>query len=183
MSTLSPLLGLFYTFRQHNERFRYLSSLAMEDNLHNFQEMIQADDLLFDPATKITLLHMAAASGSSETLRYLLDRGLAINDPDIQGNTPLHFAALCGYMEGISFLLDNGADLTAENQWEIVPWQVARTGKVMHQLHPEDAEARLQQLRVPDRVLGRQRQGDRRLRAGWRWRESPDRRYIRPRST
>ncbi len=110
----------------------------MEDNLHNFQEMIQADDLLFDPATKITLLHMAAASGSSETLRYLLDRGLAINDPDIQGNTPLHFAALCGYMEGISFLLDNGADLTAENQWEIVPWQVARTGKVMHQLHPED---------------------------------------------
>jgi ankyrin repeat protein len=110
----------------------------MEDNLDNLQEILQADDLLFDSATNITLLHMASTSGSIEMLGYLLDQGLEINGLDVQGNTPLHFAALVGYGEGISFLLENGADISVENEWGITPWQVARIGKVMHQLHPED---------------------------------------------
>jgi ankyrin repeat protein len=139
MSASLPLAGLLYNFRHENERFHQLCTIVMKESLQKFLAELSPDDLLYDPTTQITLLHMAAATGNLETLQYLLDQGQVIDFGDMQGNTPLHFAALSGYDEGIRFLLEHGADKSVENNWEQAPWQVASTGELMILLLTEAA--------------------------------------------
>ncbi len=138
MSTPLPLVGLLYDFRHENMRFHQLCYLVLNESLQKLQEALLPDDKLYDPTTQITLLHMAAASGSLKTLQYLLDHGQEIDFGDIQGNTPLHFAALNGYTKGVEFLLEHGADKSLENKWGQAPWQVASTGKLMLPLLTEE---------------------------------------------
>jgi uncharacterized protein len=59
-------------------------------------------------------LHFAAASGSSETVRILLDSGADVNVGEPQwGQTPLMFAAASGRTEVVRVLLGRGADVRA----------------------------------------------------------------------
>ena len=55
------------------------------------------------------LLSSAAASGSVEAVRLLLDRGAAINTADNHGRTALHDAALLGHAAVVGLLLARGA--------------------------------------------------------------------------
>lgn len=61
-----------------------------------------------------TLLHTAAAHGRQETIRFLLDHGVAVEvlDRDQFGcSTPLYYAARNTQTEAAQVLLDAGADI------------------------------------------------------------------------
>ncbi|MXQ55441.1 ankyrin repeat domain-containing protein [Shimazuella alba] len=138
MKNLPPLRGLLYDFRHDNSRFNDLSKLVMEDELSAFLEEYQDKDSMYDAYSKVSLLHMAAASGTKETIHYLIELGIPINVQDKDGNTPLHFAALSGYDAGVEYLLAFGADKTITNKQHLAAWHVARTGKLLHLLIPDD---------------------------------------------
>src|SRR5204862_3258127 len=64
--------------------------------------------------TGASALHFAAASGSTEAVRSLLDNGADLNAREPQwGQTPLMFAAASGRTDVIGVLLARGADVRA----------------------------------------------------------------------
>lgn len=61
-----------------------------------------------------TLLHRAALEGRADVVRFLLERGVAVDIKTERGRVrPLHLAAEKGHVETIELLLDNGAELDA----------------------------------------------------------------------
>jgi uncharacterized protein len=51
-----------------------------------------------------------------DTVKYLLDLGLSVDDTDNVGRTPLHGAAALGYPEIVQLLVDHGAKLDAKDK-------------------------------------------------------------------
>jgi len=62
-----------------------------------------------------TLLHTAALNNCLEIVKYLVESGADINQPDRWQFTPLHEAARVGSKKIVKYLLDNGADNTCKN--------------------------------------------------------------------
>jgi len=123
--------------RYNNERFYQLAALVMEKELADFMGEFTEQDSYVDPYFKVTLLHMAAASGTNETIAYLIQQGIHVDSPDKDGNTPLHLAALCGHEVGVNGLLSLGAEKSITNKRGHAPWQVALTGELLTTLIPE----------------------------------------------
>jgi len=84
-------------------------------------------NLEFDAGSRVggTLLHAAALSGDTDTLRYLLDKGLEIDArgstpsgqplmPAMGNMTPLAVASRYGRLEAVELLVDSGADINAQ---------------------------------------------------------------------
>ncbi|KAF5536480.1 Pfs NACHT ankyrin domain-containing protein [Fusarium napiforme] len=61
-------------------------------------------------AAGISLAHIAALHGHSDSLRLVLEYGTDANAADIEGRTPLHLAARHSHPECISLLQVHGAD-------------------------------------------------------------------------
>lgn len=73
--------------------------------------------LIFSPAwaRDINLeLITAAQKGKTETVKYLLDKGVDVNAKDRFGWTALIKAAMFGYNDIVKILLDKGADVNAK---------------------------------------------------------------------
>lgn len=75
-----------------------------------------------DEFTQATPLHMAAANGHFEVIKYIIDqlpsqevRKKAVNAVNDSGNTPMHWAALLGSLESVRLLLEAGADPLHKN--------------------------------------------------------------------
>ncbi|CAI8009295.1 Espin [Geodia barretti] len=84
-----------------------------------------------------TPLHMAAAQGHTDILRYLLENVENKNDVNALDHihaTPAHDAAEYGQMESMLLLLKNGADITIKDTENKTPYDLA-----MEQSHPEVA--------------------------------------------
>lgn len=80
-----------------------------------------------------TPLHLAAKSGTQETIVALLDAGADVNAQTELGETPLHFAAKSNYrpLENIVVLLNTGADGSLKNGDGKTAFDVAKdNGKV-----------------------------------------------------
>ncbi|KAI1360547.1 ankyrin repeat-containing domain protein [Xylaria arbuscula] len=62
-----------------------------------------------------TALHLAARSGSTEVMDYLLQEGRCanVNVTSTESSTPLHVVSYKGYIEAIEFLVAHGADVNA----------------------------------------------------------------------
>lgn len=60
---------------------------------------------------KPTAICYAALQRNTELLRYLAERGAAINHADAMGQTPLMYATLAGWEYGVAMLIALGADL------------------------------------------------------------------------
>jgi uncharacterized protein len=54
-------------------------------------------------------LHYASLSGDIAAIDALIDQGVNVNAPDVNGYTPLHFAAQANQSEAVSVLLRHGA--------------------------------------------------------------------------
>lgn len=89
-----------------------------------FTEMIPGLVLptIKDNITLSTPVHMAAANGHLETLKYLLslvdhETGIQLaNAQNESGNTPLHWACYSGHLEVVKYLIEEfGADVYAKN--------------------------------------------------------------------
>ena len=89
---------------------------VMLDNWHYF-EWLQQDSKVEKKTSvlrNISLLHVAAASGSVLVGRMLIDQGCDINDLEF-GKTPLMIAIEHNQVHFVKFLLDHGADVSLEN--------------------------------------------------------------------
>ncbi|HLG17644.1 MAG TPA: ankyrin repeat domain-containing protein [Blastocatellia bacterium] len=93
-------LGLA-AFFGHRETFEVILSAGGDVNLSAKNAM------------KVTALHAAAASGHTEMVRQLLERGADPNVRQQAGFAPLHEAAASGLMEMAELLLAHGADVNA----------------------------------------------------------------------
>jgi ankyrin repeat protein len=60
-----------------------------------------------------TPLHLAAAYGSYDVARGLLENGADVNAFNASGSTPLHLASSNGFAATVKLLLDHGADVNA----------------------------------------------------------------------
>ncbi|KAF0721495.1 hypothetical protein Ae201684_019115 [Aphanomyces euteiches] len=56
-------------------------------------------------------LHVACESGHLAVIKFLLDKGAAINTTGHDNRTALHFASNYGYLDVVKSLLENGAAL------------------------------------------------------------------------
>jgi hypothetical protein len=70
--------------------------------------LLQASQGSWSPPVR--LLHHAAMAGAAESVRALLDAGLAPDAPDVVGQPPLIHAAVSGDVETVALLLSRGAD-------------------------------------------------------------------------
>ncbi|KAG5810831.1 hypothetical protein H9Q71_005235 [Fusarium xylarioides] len=87
---------------------------------HSPEEVEILRHLLADASSKekmaedVSLAHIAALHGHSNSLRLVLEYGADANAADVEGRTPLHLAARHSHPECISLLLAHGADVKAK---------------------------------------------------------------------
>lgn len=115
-----------------NEEWTLLDS-AREGELEPFKELFSNPGgvaqflTLKDPYSDATPLHMAAANGHVELLKFLIqslpeDAGVrkdAVNAQNNSGNTPLHWATLTGSFDCVKCLCEAGADPLLKNSANI----------------------------------------------------------------
>ena len=70
-------------------------------------------------------LMIAAADGSIEVARVLINHNAKVNAMNEQGDTPLHFAVRQNQQEVVSLLLENEAAVDARNKEGVTPLMVA----------------------------------------------------------
>jgi len=80
-------------------------------------EDAEVTPLHLDPrnSKKVTPLHLAAAEGHVDVVRFLLKKGAAVYAADNSGKTALHFAAEGGHVGVAGLLLESAAVHTADN--------------------------------------------------------------------
>lgn len=96
---LTPL----YTAAEHDQ-FEFADFLLLEG----------ADE--FTSTDSTTLLHLAAARGSTTAIICFLDLGFDIDALNDHGYTPLYFAAKAGKLDSIKVLMNNGSDLLTRDK-------------------------------------------------------------------
>ena len=77
-------------------------------------------------AGKPTAVCYAAMKANLPLLRYLLDKGAAVNQADALGMTPLHYATLGGSVLCIAMLIGRNATLNAINHAGQTPFALAQ---------------------------------------------------------
>ncbi|KOM54787.1 hypothetical protein LR48_Vigan10g067900 [Vigna angularis] len=70
-------------------------------------------------------LHMAAANGHVDIVEYLIIKGVDLNAPNEEKNTPLHWACLNGHVEVVKKLILAGANVSVLNRHERTPMDEA----------------------------------------------------------
>lgn len=88
--------------------------------------------------TRQTPLHVAAAAGAVNSLRWLLQHRADPNQKDYVGETALHKASRCGVVESVVMLAEAGAQGLVKNQRNESPVDLARSAQiksVLSQLH------------------------------------------------
>lgn len=116
-------------FQEISEEDWTLLDSAREGDIPPFELLFSKPDGLNeftkikDEYTDANPLHMAAANGKVELLKFILSKlpdtdGLRkklVNTPNNSGNTPLHWATLTGSLECVKLLCENGADPLQKN--------------------------------------------------------------------
>jgi ankyrin repeat protein len=77
------------------------------------------------------LVFPAAAGGSPEIMKTLLDHGFALDQKDKDGWTPLHVAAVEGNVKMLEFLIGKGLDKDARNMKGETAYHVARAAEAV----------------------------------------------------
>ncbi|CAM6003997.1 unnamed protein product [Sphagnum balticum] len=64
----------------------------------------------FDPSPSANIFLAACAAGLTSSVKFLIERGIDLNNPDEYGNFPLHFAAYYQRLNIVNALLKESAD-------------------------------------------------------------------------
>ena len=99
-----PATGAFFEFIRNNDVASVKQQLA---------DGVDPESL--DQELQMSSLAMAAAVGSEEITRLLLDAGAHVDLRNTDGTTPLATAVFFGHPEVVKLLLEEGADPTAQN--------------------------------------------------------------------
>lgn len=73
----------------------------------------------------LTALHQACIDDNVDMVKFLVENGANINQPDNEGWIPLHAAASCGYLDIAEFLIGQGAHVGAVNSEGDTPLDIA----------------------------------------------------------
>ena len=92
-----------------------------------------------EPSTDYSVLQLAARTGQTEVVRYLLSQGA---DPNIAGNRKLralHFAVWRGHEDTVRLLLESGANPNImagedEDDWKVTPFFFSKKGSSIYNL-------------------------------------------------
>lgn len=102
-------------FAREGEKEPFVALFSQPDGVSKFLT-------IKDEYTKANPMHMVAANGHIELLRYLIEslqtpenRKKAVNSANDSGNTPLHWAALNGSLDAVKLLVEAGADPLQKN--------------------------------------------------------------------
>ncbi|PNP73882.1 hypothetical protein FNYG_12841 [Fusarium nygamai] len=99
---------------------QHITPILQAAACHSPEEVEILRHLLTDASSKekmagdISLAHIAALHGHSNSLRLVLGYAADANAADVEGRTPLHLAARHSHPECISILLAHGADANAK---------------------------------------------------------------------
>lgn len=105
-----------------------------------------------------TLVHLAAREErADQALRSMVGGGVAVDLPDMVGDTPLHHAAWVNSLVNVQTLLDLGADPTVRNREQRTALDLIATSGEHAAVRQvlEQAELRASFPEVPDRELAR----------------------------
>jgi ankyrin repeat protein len=73
----------------------------------------------------MTPLVSASSRGHVGVVRWLVEKGVSINEPDETGATALWFASSSGQSPVVRLLLERGADPTIATEWGSIPLHIA----------------------------------------------------------
>ena len=111
-----PILSLFLitVFLASQAADHEIHDAARAGDLAKVSSLLEADPSLLEikNENEKTPLHFAAESGSVELIRFLLDKGAAVNALNTADETPLHYAAGWCHVEAVKLLLERKADVT-----------------------------------------------------------------------
>ena len=94
-----------------------LLRIVQDDEIKIAEKLVRAGaSLRWKHSGDCTLLHFAAMSGATKSIRWLLKHGLDINARDCIGDTPLHCAARKAHLAAVKVLIKRGANVYAKNE-------------------------------------------------------------------
>ena len=86
--------------------------IMIEAFLNHGMDINQRDNTVFGN----TALNRLAAEGNTDMMRFMIEKGARINQPNVRGYTPLHAAADANQLESVRFLVSMGAALNIKNR-------------------------------------------------------------------
>lgn len=109
-----------YILKSHKEFCsKALLLTSKYGNLDMMKFLIEEEKINTMPREKDsgqTLLHLAAANGHNQIIKYLIEKKkLDMNIKDTNNSTPLHYAAAKNQDEVVKYLIEKGANIKSEN--------------------------------------------------------------------
>ena len=114
-NSLASLLSMTHQWQAERDGAELYAVIAKGDYEAFTGVMENASPDLFDPQTGVSPLHFAAWQGRARMLRHLIDKGIDVDAPDVNGRTPLYAACWSGMEETVKVLLDQNATIDAPN--------------------------------------------------------------------
>ncbi|KAI3987393.1 hypothetical protein MKX01_042397 [Papaver californicum] len=114
------------------EEFKDAYMEAIEDRLNSIKDqtphilsclmLLSLENSILKDQNGGGSLHVAAAGGSLEVCKYLIEKlKLDVDSKDGEGGTPLYHAAMEGHFDTVRYLLEKGANPDASNDMNATP--------------------------------------------------------------
>lgn len=104
-----------------------------------------------------TALNFAASRGELNTMRALIQAGMAPDSVDMQRTTPLHCAAAGGHLDAVQLLLEQSANPFAQNSSEQTPLQVAHE-RLQREWNPQAKEVIAKSMQLLTKAMRERRE-------------------------
>jgi ankyrin repeat protein len=102
------------------KKYSYLTNYSSDDPTDPI------DLLSYLDSNDDALIHIAAALGDVDTVRFLLDAGIEVALTGDMGSTPLHYALSNGAVEVASLLFERGAPTDIKDQFGKTPGELPK---------------------------------------------------------
>lgn len=125
---INPLINP-KTWKKLNELSCSLASQGSTQQLIVFMNIMDNSRRVLEATDSngLNLLHLAAQSGHTETVRILLEHSFDIEATTQEGYTPLYLASANGHTETVELLLQKLAEISGRQQVALLP----------HNIHPQ----------------------------------------------
>ncbi len=100
---------------------------AKDGDFETVKKLLEEDPNLLNTGNRLqqTPLLMASFGGHADIVRFLIEKGAGIDQPDSFGATPVHMAVLGGQAEIVELLIAKGADVNIKSRNGKIPLQMA----------------------------------------------------------